>query len=45
VSAALADWIFVQEVLPFDIVLLALADRDDVSASLRLVVSIPNPKA
>ena len=37
-SAGLAHFMWTQELLPFDIVLLALTDRDDDAHALRLVV-------
>jgi mediator of RNA polymerase II transcription subunit 23 len=39
-SAGLAHFMWSQELLPFDVVLLALTDRDDDTHALRLVVII-----
>ncbi|KAJ7524381.1 hypothetical protein O6H91_17G002600 [Diphasiastrum complanatum] len=39
-SACLAQFMWAQELLPFDIVLLALTDRDDDTHALRLVVGL-----
>ncbi|KAG0577554.1 hypothetical protein KC19_5G164800 [Ceratodon purpureus] len=39
-SAGLAHFMWTQELLPFDIVLLALTDRDDDAHALRLVVGL-----
>lgn len=40
-SAGLAHFMWREELLPFDIVLLALTDRDDDTHALRLVVLLP----
>ena len=42
VNTALAGLVWNQELFPFDILLLALADRDDDPLALRIVVVIAN---